>query len=171
MSEQNCSEIFRVLEYPSLAVPLSACALVPPSAAGRGPCSPPPTSGKCISCVARCSFADDTIYSRYIVVFKYLLTARWTSFTSLFLPPSFLPSLLSSVALISRFCTRNRLAIARHRTNDRPILRSTEWIERTSSFVRRGLIIIISGQIEVASNLVCGYLCSLSMYVCISLPI
>lgn len=32
-------------------------------------------TGKCVSCVARCSFADGTIYSRGIVVFKYLLLA------------------------------------------------------------------------------------------------
>lgn len=41
----------------------------------RGLLHPHRLAGKCVSCVARCSFADGTIYSRYsrTAVFKYLL--------------------------------------------------------------------------------------------------
>lgn len=77
-----------------------------PGAPGGPP--PPPTiwPGKCVSCVARCSFADGTIYSRGIVVFKYLLVPRerdpasclrpFVLFDRLF---SFLPRSLSSCSL------------------------------------------------------------------------
>jgi len=46
---------------------------------------PPSGTGKCVSCVARCSFADETIYSRGIVVFKYPLLPRERTFASSFL--------------------------------------------------------------------------------------
>lgn len=120
--------------------------------------SPPSTSGKCISCVARCSFADDTIYSRYIVVFKYLLAGSPGLFHPfLFLPPRFLSSL--SPSLLSSFCRSPGFArvidwqlLPDEQTESANSYTAAERIERLKRPVRSNGGLIIGGQSGVASN-------------------
>lgn len=68
-----------------LAAELSLPRVMPDRGEG-GLLLPHHRTGKCVSCVARCSFADGTIYSRGIVVFKYPLLPRERTLTE-FLPP------------------------------------------------------------------------------------